>query len=77
MTPPSATTYLVIHVRNVHHKVDIELEVVAHNAPNDISADIVAGVAQMRIIIDSRTTGIPIHLLPLGIDWNEGGLRLG
>lgn len=37
----SAVKYLIIHIGDIHHKVDIELEVVAHDAPDNVGAHIV------------------------------------
>lgn len=68
--------YLVVNVCNVHHEVDIELEVVAHNAPDDVGAHIVPGVSQMRIVIHGRSTRVPGDLLAGRVDWNKRCLRL-
>jgi len=35
---------LVVHIGNVHDKVDVKLEVVLQNAANDIGGDVVTGV---------------------------------
>lgn len=72
----NARPYLVVDVRNIHNKVDIELEVVAHNSADDISANIVAGVSQMRIVVNSRATRVPQNLLAGGIDRDKGRLGL-
>lgn len=72
-----STPYLVVHIGDVHHKVDIELEVVAHNSANDIGANIVAGVSQMRVVVDSRSASIPHHLLSCRVDRDERCLGLG
>ncbi len=45
--------------RKVHNKLNIEAEVMKQYAPDDISRDIVARMAQMTVVINSRTTGIP------------------
>lgn len=50
------STNLIIDIRDVHNKLDVELEVVAHDAANDIRANIVASVSQMRIVILSHNT---------------------
>lgn len=71
---PRASAYLVIHVGNVHDKVDIELEVVAHNAPNDIGADIVSGVTQMRVVVYRRAARVPSDFLAGRVDGNKGRL---
>lgn len=66
--------YLVIDVCNVHNKVDIKLEVVAHDAPNDIGADIVSGMAQMRIVVDCWSAHVPRDLLSSWVNRNKGRL---
>ena len=68
-------TNLIVDVCNVHHKMNIELEVVSHNAPNNIRSHIVARMAQMRIVVNSRAARIPGHFLSFRIKWNKGGLR--
>lgn len=51
--------YLVIDVCNVHHKIDLELEVIPHDSAYDIRRHVVPSMAQMGIVVDGRATGVP------------------
>lgn len=51
--------YLVIDVGDVHYKLDVELEVVAQYAPNDIRGHIIARMAEMCIIVNGGAANIP------------------
>lgn len=67
--------HLVVDICNIHDEFHIELKVVAHDTPNDICADIVPGMTQMRIIVDSRPASIPGHLLSFRVNRNEWSFR--
>ena len=65
--------HLVVNIRYVHYKLDIEFEVVTQYAPNDVCGDIVASVAKVGIVVYSRTAHIPRNVLLLSIDGYERG----
>lgn len=54
--------YLVIDVGDVHDEIYIEVKVVHHDAPDDVRGDIVPCVAEMALVVDRRSAGIPRHL---------------
>ena len=54
-------TYLVVYVSYIHYKLDIELEVIPHDPPNDICRNIVPRMSHMRIIVDGWSASIPCH----------------
>ena len=59
--------HLVIDIGNVHHKAHVVLEIISQYPPQDIGADIVSRVAQVRIVIDRWSAGIPLDLLAVRI----------
>jgi hypothetical protein len=62
--------YLVVYVGDVHDEVDLVVEVVRENAANDVCRDIVAGVAEVALVVDGRAAGVPGDLA--GLNWHEG-----
>lgn len=50
------------HTGKIHDKLNVKAEVMKQYAPNDIGRDIVARMAQMAVVIDSRATSIPRDL---------------
>lgn len=59
MSLPSPENDLVIDVGGVHNKLDIKVEIVSKNTTNDVCGDIVSGMTQVGVIIDSRTASVP------------------
>lgn len=43
----------------VHDKHDIETVVMKQYAPDDVSRDVIARMAQVAVVIHRRTTGVP------------------
>lgn len=70
-------TYLVINIGDVHDKLDVELEVIPEDSTQDIGADIVSGMTQMRIVVDCRTASVPLNFPAFGVQWHKGRLRSG
>lgn len=63
---------LVIDVGNVHHKCNIKLEKVSQYPSQDVGADIVSRMAQMSVVVDCRSAGIPGNALAIRIEGHEG-----
>ena len=51
--------YLVIDISNVHHKSDVELEVVAQYPPQDVRRHVIPRVPEVRVVVDRRSTHVP------------------
>ena len=52
----------VIDVSDVHDELDVVVEVVHHDATQNVHAQIRARVAHVRRVIDRRTAHVPFHL---------------
>lgn len=63
--------YLVINICDVHHKVDLELEIIPQYSPYNIRRYIVPSMAQVGIVVDRRATSVPADTVGLPIYGNE------
>ena len=69
--------YLVIHIRYIHNKLYIVLEVVSQYPAYNIRAHIVSGMAQVGVIVHCWTASIPANPFSLPIERYEGGFGPG
>jgi hypothetical protein len=73
MSLPPSQNDLVINVGDVHNESNLKVEIISQDTSDDIGGDIVAGVAQMGIVVYCRTAGIPGNVLRLKRDeWDFG-----
>lgn len=82
LPPPSASipstrgeprhTNLIIHIRNIHNEIDLELEIIPQYPPQYINTNIVPRMAQMGVIVDSWAAGVPRDFLPGRVERYEG-----
>ena len=73
MSLPCSQYDLVVNIRSVHHEANLEAEVISENAPDDVCGDIIASMAQMSVIINRRTAGIPGDVLGMYGDESDFG----
>lgn len=71
------TTYLVVHIRNVHDKLDVEFEIILHDPSDDIGANIVPCMTEMCIVVDCWATSVPRDSSVLPVNRDEGRFRSG
>lgn len=62
-----SATYLVVHIRNVHHEIYVEFEIVLHYAAQNIRAHVIARMSQVRVIVYGRSASIPGNPAPFGV----------
>ena len=53
--------HLVINIRDIHNKLNIESKEIPHDSPDDVGRDIVSSMTKVGVIIDCWPTGIPCH----------------
>jgi hypothetical protein len=62
---------LVVDIGRVHDEFDVKVEVVFHDATDNIGRNIILRMTEVGIFIDCRAAGIPSYRLARRIDWDE------
>jgi len=60
---------LIVDIGRIHNELDMEAEVVLHNAADNVGRDVTLGMAQMGIFVHCRATRVPRH--HCRIDWDK------
>lgn len=68
--------YLIVHIRDVHDELQIELKIGREYPPYYVRRDVVPGMSKVGIVIYRRSAGVPCHLLSPWIQRNKWLLAL-
>ena len=63
-------SYLVVNIRDVHNKLELEPKVIPHEPANNIRRDIIPRMPQVRMIVYCRAADIPFDFTLL--NWHKG-----